>query len=241
MANGKFQLAGGHPRIVGSFGSLNDLCQATLGETAAACDIAELRLDLLQAEGKPPEPSPWKQLQGFPLLFTARRKDEGGALEMDDTERADLLFSVLDEAALVDIEVASIGAMGGLIAEMKSKGVPWIASFHDFEKLPERETLVNAAAAAREAGAMAFKVAARISSPAEVARLADFQLEDHGILVSSMGMGPLAPVSRLLCAQCGSVLNYGFLGKTATAPGQWDAAMLRNAVGGLAPFKIQKN
>jgi 3-dehydroquinate dehydratase-1 len=49
-----------------------------------------------------------------------------------------------------------------------------------------------------------------------------------------MGMGPLAPVSRLLCAQCGSVLNYGYLGKTATAPGQWDAAFLKQAIGRLA-------
>jgi 3-dehydroquinate dehydratase-1 len=88
---------------------------------------------------------------------------------------------------------------------------------------------------------VAFKVAARICSPTDVARLADFQLEDHGILVSSMGMGPLAPVSRLLCAQCGSVLNYGYLGETATAPGQWDAAILRAAVARLATVKIQKN
>lgn len=238
MANVEFQLASGHPRIVGSFGSLNDLCQTTHAETAAACDIAELRLDLLLADGERSAPPPWRHLQGIPLLFTARRKDEGGALELKDTERSDLLFAVLDEAALVDIEVASIGAMGDLIAEMKSRGVPWIASFHDFEKFPGREKLVASAAAAKDAGAAAFKVAARLSSPADVAQLADFQLEDHGILVSSMGMGPLAPVSRLLCAQCGSVLNYGFLGKTATAPGQWDAAMLRNAVGRLASFKI---
>jgi 3-dehydroquinate dehydratase-1 len=51
-----------------------------------------------------------------------------------------------------------------------------------------------------------------------------------------MGMGPLAPVSRLLCAQCGSVLNYGFLGETATAPGQWDSALLKTAIARLAPF-----
>lgn len=241
MANGKFRLASGHPRIVGSFGSLKDLCQTTHAETAAACDIAELRLDLLLADGERSAPSPWRHLQGIPLLFTARRKDEGGALELEDTERSDLLFPVLDEAALVDIEVASISAMGGLIAEMKSKGLPWIASFHDFEKFPEREKLLEAAAAARDSGAAAFKVAARISAPADVARLADFQLEDHGILVSSMGMGPLAPVSRLLCAQCGSVLNYGFLGATSTAPGQWDAGVLREAVARLAPMKIQKN
>jgi 3-dehydroquinate dehydratase len=53
-----------------------------------------------------------------------------------------------------------------------------------------------------------------------------------------MGMGPLAPVSRLLCAQSGSLLNYGYLGTTATAPGQWDAALLRQAIARLAPFRL---
>jgi 3-dehydroquinate dehydratase-1 len=46
-------------------------------------------------------------------------------------------------------------------------------------------------------------------------------------------MGPLAVVSRLLCAQCGSVLNYGYLGDEPTAPGQWDAGSLKRAMARL--------
>ena len=98
--------------------------------------------------------------------------------------------------------------------------------------------LEDAAKRAKDAGAAAFKAAAKLHSPADIARLADFQLADHGILVATMGMGPLAPVSRLLCAQCGSVLNYGFLGETPTAPGQWDAASLKQAIARLVPFRI---
>ena len=45
-----------------------------------------------------------------------------------------------------------------------------------------------------------------------------------------MGMGPLAPASRLLAAQLGSVLNYGYLGSEPTAPGQWSARFLKEAV-----------
>ena len=40
------------------------------------------------------------------------------------------------------------------------------------------------------------KVAAMLRSPAEMARLAEFQLANHGIAVATMGMGILAPVSR---------------------------------------------
>ena len=45
-----------------------------------------------------------------------------------------------------------------------------------------------------------------------------------------MGMGPLAPASRLLAAQCGSLLNYGYLGTGSTAPGQWPARLLKEAL-----------
>jgi 3-dehydroquinate dehydratase-1 len=147
----------------------------------------------------------------------------------------ELLESALGHAACIDIEVASIGEMSGLLKKLT---IPWIASFHDFERLPPTEVLEDAAKRAKDAGAAAFKTAAKLHHPADLARLADFQLADHGLPVATMGMGPLAPVSRLLCAQCGSVLNYGYLGKTPTAPGQWDAALLKQAIARLAPFRI---
>ena len=141
---------------------------------------------------------------------------------------------------MVDIEVASIPEMTELIKILKIRGIPWVASFHNFKNLPTPAALIAAARTAKAAGAGAFKAAARLHSPADLAGLADFQLADHGLPVATMGMGPLAPVSRLLCAQCGSILNYGFLGSTPTAPGQWNAAMLRETIAALAPFPSKK-
>jgi 3-dehydroquinate dehydratase-1 len=48
-----------------------------------------------------------------------------------------------------------------------------------------------------------------------------------------MAMGRFGKVSRLLFAQAGSVLNYGYLA-TANAPGQWPAARLRELFAELA-------
>ncbi len=221
--------------VVGSFGSPNDLKDSGAENTLIACDLAEIRLDLLEAAGNSTKSAEWKHLRGVPLLFTARRREEGGALELSAARRIDLLEAAVSDAALIDIEVASIPEMTDFLGHLK---IPWIASFHDFEKLPETRVLEEAAKRAKDAGAAAFKAAAKLHSPADIARLADFQLADHGILVATMGMGPLAPVSRLLCAQCGSVLNYGFLGETPTAPGQWDAASLKQAIARLVPFRI---
>jgi 3-dehydroquinate dehydratase-1 len=90
------------------------------------------------------------------------------------------------------------------------------------------------------AGAAVFKVAARVHSPSDVSALAGFQVLDHGLPVATMGMGPLAPVSRLMCAQYGSVLNYGYLGSVPTAPGQWSGARLKEAIAALEPIVVQR-
>lgn len=239
MTDERFQVTAGRPLVVGSFGGAEDLRVAEAAGLHELCDIAEIRLDLLAAASGGGEPPPWRHLQGaIPLLFTARRAEEGGALALTDAARTDMLEGVLEVAGCIDIEVASLHGMTGLISELAARGLPWIASFHDFEKLPETRALEDAAGAALASGAAAFKLAARVHGPADLARLADFQLADHGLPTATMGMGPLAPVSRLLCAQCGSVLNYGFIGGTPTAPGQWDAALLKLAVSRLEPFRL---
>lgn len=226
-----------HPNVVGSFGDIHDLRDAQSPFVKEVCDIVEVRLDLITAGLRDAIPSPWGHLKDSPLLFTARRIEEGGALALNPVERMNLLESVLDEAALIDIEVASIDEMAPLVENLRARGIPWIASFHDFGKLPDTRVLEEAAKRALDAGAHAFKSAALLHDPADLVRLAEFQLADHGLPVATMGMGPLAPVSRLLCAQCGSVLNYGFIGKTPTAPGQWDAGFLKQSIARLVQFR----
>lgn len=230
------QLRNSRPLVAGSFGSAGDLAAADAGRVAANCDLVEIRLDLLPADNAFLARVLWSHLPDLPLLFTARRKDEGGAVDWTDSERSALLKEILPDAALVDVEVASINGMRGLLETIAEREIPWVASYHDFTSLPDSAVLAGAAELARNAGAAAFKAAARLASPADVARLAEFQLGDHGIPVSTMGMGPLAPVSRLLCAQCGSVLNYGYIGACPTAPGQWDCGSLKSAIARLVPF-----
>ncbi len=234
MAHATFPSEERRPRVVGSFGSSEDLRETSALTAWETCDIAEIRLDIVMSESAVVDAPPWAHLSVIPLLFTARRHDEGGARILDAAQRMELLRGALDQAALVDIEVASIHEMGDLLEEIERRQIPWVASFHDFVKLPDTRVMEEAACRAKEAGAAMFKMAANLGSPDDIARLADFQLADHGIPVSTMGMGPLAPVSRLLCAQCGSLLNYGYIGKTPTAPGQWDSLLLKKAIASLA-------
>lgn len=220
-----------HPRVVGSFGNAAGLAAVSPEDLREACDLAEIRLDLLDAEGVAPAARPWARLGDFPLLFTARRGDEGGAGSLDAGRRMALLDAVLDEAALVDIELVSAGEMAATLAKLKARGIPWVASWHDFEGRPDSfgKIPVMAAAAAR-AGAACFKAALRLHQPEDVDRLAGLFPQVDVLPLSLMGMGPLATESRLRCAAAGSALNYGYVGDAPTAPGQCGAAELKAGI-----------
>lgn len=230
MAIAQRNVVRGQSAVVGSIGDSSALASVSAEAAMAACDWVELRLDLLCEGDDGPS---WDHLRGVPLLMTARRADEGGCRGLAESRRLELLEMAISDAALLDLEVAVVDAAGGLIQSFASAGKPWIASFHDFEETPDLVELRERAAVARGAGATAFKAAVMIRCPGDLARLADFQQEDHGIAVATMGMGDLAVVSRLLCAQCGSVLNYGHLGGRPTAPGQWSAAEMKSAIARL--------
>lgn len=217
--------------MVGSFGNLAGLAAAVPDAVAAACDLAEVRLDLLAAEGVAAAARPWARLGNFPLLFTARRGDEGGAGELDAGRRSALLGAVLDEAALVDVELASAGEMAATLAELRARGIPWVASWHDFEGRPDSfERIPAMAAEAARAGAACFKAAVRLHRAEDVERLAEIFPRVDALPLSLMGMGPLAKASRLRCAAAGSVLNYGYLGDAPTAPGQCSARELKEGI-----------
>jgi 3-dehydroquinate dehydratase type I len=236
MPRPPFAFPGCSPLIVGSIGDADALFDSTPESLAEQCDIAEIRLDLFHAEFREKGSNLWRHLLPFPLLFTARCHAEGSPSDLDLSTRTSMLRAALLDASLIDIEVISISSMTDLISEIHAQSIPWIASYHDFSKLPSGQELTRCAAMANEAGAAAFKAAAYLGYPNDVAALAHFQMSDQRIPLSTMGMGALAPVSRLLCAQAGSVLNYGFVGEKSTAPGQWSAKQLRECIHSLKPL-----
>lgn len=193
----------------------------------ALCDVVEFRVDtwperaaagLAQAERCP-----------VPALVTVRRPDEGGQNALSTADRVRLLGMFLPAATLLDVEIASLEEMAGLVAGARAAGVMVVASFHDFAGTPPLQELLRKRDAALAAGADMVKFAATIRGTADIATLAALLEEPGHPPLSVMGMGKLGRVSRLIFAQLGSVLNYGYLDK-ATVPGQWPAARLRELV-----------
>lgn len=219
------------PLVVGSVQSLNQLACLQPVELQGLCDILEIRLD-----GMPSHIDTLNieldRFKDFPLLFTARCTSEGGLSELSVDERSKLLTEVSKRATWIDVELASYGELKDTLHHIRSQGVGLILSYHNFTETPETSQLQDIVDLAEEADIV--KIAVQHNKVSDLTRCVEI-LENNDHPMSMMGMGSLAPVSRLLYAQHGSLLNYGYLGNTETAPGQWPAKLLREAIAALDP------
>jgi 3-dehydroquinate dehydratase-1 len=214
------------PKSVGVISSRADLRAAL--RLRSPPDFFELRLDALVTDIDNVERAISKL--PAPLIITARHPLEGGANRLRTNERRALLLRFLPYAAYVDIELRFLRGFRPVLEAARSKQIPVIISFHDFQKTPSRNQLRAKERAALAAGAGIFKVASRTDSAAQLARLlAFFTGKQHALPVSAMGIGKLGRTSRIALARSGSVLNYAHLGKARIA-GQLDLLSLRKSI-----------
>jgi 3-dehydroquinate dehydratase-1 len=180
-------------------------------------DAVEVRVDAL------PRPPSLQQVAALlvPAILTVRHFDEGGVKRIGEEARLALYLELLPAAAAVDIEMRSARRLRDVIEAARHKKKALIVSFHDFEATPSLAKLRRIRARARGLGADIVKIATKIETPAEVARLLVL-LEEASEPLAVMGMGALGRASRLLFAKAGSALNYGWLDKPQV-PGQWSA------------------
>ena len=217
------------PNTVGTINSEASLA-AALKLPVGAVDVLELRLDAFSQ-------SPQLLLKAIPrlkapLLITARHPKEGASAALSPKQRMELYRTFLPYSALLDLEVRSLDSLKSVVQEARSAGVKVIASFHDFKGTPNPERLIEMARKSTRSGADIFKVAATTHSPADISKLLSL-FAGTKLPLSVMGMGPFGKVSRLLFAQAGSVLNYGFLDATARVSGQWPAKVLKERIAEL--------
>lgn len=218
-------------RGIWTVGSVSD--GGTMGDPEAVlrfegCDVVEYRVDCWpEAVERAVEVM---ESVAVPGLVTVRAAAEGGRNGLTAARREELFRRLLPVAALVDIEIACMGEFAGVVAEAKERGVIVVGSSHDFERTPTREELVERIGMACAAGADIVKFAAVAGTAADLAVLASLLEEPGHPPLSVMGMGVLGRVSRLLLAQLGSVLNYGYI-DNATVSGQWSGSRLRTLIG----------
>lgn len=199
---------------------------------SGAVDLLEIRVDAFAGR----EETLLAKLPKLklPLIVTVRHPDEGGIQSLSTARRRELFRKFLPHAEFIDVELRSAKALADVIALARIADVKIIISHHDFQGTPSVAKLRALAAAARKAGASVFKVATTTATAANVATLLTFQSSHKGLPLSVMGMGGFGKISRLLFAQAGSVVNYGYLGE-AQVNGQWPAVVLKKRLQELKP------
>jgi 3-dehydroquinate dehydratase I len=220
-----------HPAVVGTVHSAASLAAAKKLRPGA-CDWLELRVDGFYPEvGRLLREA---RKLAIPKIVTVRHPSEGGmAAGITARERRRLYGEFMELAGLLDIELRQAGAMDAVISQAKAAGVGVILSHHDFRRTPRPGKLRELARHARDAGADVFKVAATAESARDLATLIEFLADEKSRLpLAVMGMGRFGKISRLLLAEAGSCLNYGFLG-APNASGQWPAALLKTRIAEL--------
>jgi 3-dehydroquinate dehydratase-1 len=167
-----------------------------------------------------------------PLIVTVRHPAEGGAHDLRYPSRRELFLQFLPYAALIDVELRSFRALADVLGAASRAGVKVIASVHHFHSIPQPAILQRSIREAHRSGADICKFAALADTPLALARLLSIVSAKQPLPLSVMGMGRFGKISRLLLAQAGSVLNYGYLDRP-NASGQWEARLLKSRLAEL--------
>ena len=198
--------------------STDRLSDRVIEATRRYADAIEFRLD----RATTPQETLTAYDGDLPLIATNRSETEGGKAA-DTPERIRLLEAAAEHPAVeaIDIELATLDAGA---RPTVPREVATIASVHDFDKTPPKETLETRLRAAAEAGTVG-KLAVRAKRPRDVLRLLSVTDSVAGdeATVATMAMGPVGQHSRLIAPIYGSRIGYAPpTAAEATAPGQLD-------------------
>ncbi|MCK4281325.1 MAG: type I 3-dehydroquinate dehydratase [Candidatus Lokiarchaeota archaeon] len=178
----------------------------------------------------------------IPVIFTFRKFSEGGKLDIENKKRYDIINQVINlSPTYVDIEMDNDDEfLQNAIKKASNKNVKIIFSYHNFNKTPDYETVIELLSKFK---AKFDKLTVKLEkSPSNYLIKLIFyakNFEDNIIplrickelgtenqKIISFCMGELGILSRIFCLKAGSYLTYGSY-KEQTAPGQISITTIR--------------
>lgn len=181
-------------------------------------EAIELRLDLLKDLS---HVSKLKSLCKLPVIFTLRKKAQGGKYQGSEHEREEKLSELLALGPdYVDLEYDVAPSFIEKVHQ-NFPDVAIICSSHDFDKTPEN--LEQVLEEMTQVRASIYKIATFANSSLDSLRMLSFILQKRkeGISLAGMCMGPHADITRILAPVVDSLLTYASLSSgVETAPGQ---------------------
>lgn len=183
-------------------------------------DLVEIRLDLF-------EPQALKHLdelpRDLPMIFTFRKKSQGGARELTEHERCELFEKCLKQGkpAYCDIEADTELAFFDRVHELFPK-MHIIGSFHDLNGVPEH--LDQQLERMHKQQIAHYKIAVQAQSTNDALKVMDFAKgKPH---LTCIAMGPDGAISRILAPIIGSEFCYAAIEEADAPLGQLDLKTL---------------
>jgi 3-dehydroquinate dehydratase / shikimate dehydrogenase len=182
-----------------------------LKDSKSYLDGIELRLDRFQATDLP-ELKAFLLSCGLPVIFTVRRKDQGGSFNGSEQQRLSLIESLCAlQPAYVDLEWDVDNAFRKKLFESHPQ-IKFISSYHDLQGTPE--DLAALYAKIKTPFAHLYKMALTAKSPNDALKLLTFASThpDQGQLIATC-MGKEGSLTRILAPIVGCALTYASTGR----------------------------
>ncbi|MBZ9570241.1 type I 3-dehydroquinate dehydratase [Methanobrevibacter sp. TMH8] len=188
-------------------------------------DLLELRIDgIVNADS-----NTIKEIIGeiaFPIIATNRSKDEGGSFVGSERERIDILKSCcgLKYVEYIDIELQTDSCLRNyILGKCEDVGVKTIISFHDFEKTPPVDDLLEIVKKERSLGDVAKIAVMPKNLEDTISVLAIMSRCENTIAIS---MGELGSYTRVMASKFNAPITFA-TGGDVTAPGQIDIETMK--------------
>ncbi|MGC2657661.1 MAG: shikimate dehydrogenase [Bryobacteraceae bacterium] len=159
------------------------------------------------------------------ILATCRHKRNHGHFGGSPERQFDILADAgRGGATALDLEVEAAEPAKVAVAALRS-AAPLIVSYHDFEKTPALQPVLNRLT---HIPADAFKIAVTARKPSDNLRLLNFLRQPRDAPLIAMAMSEIGSASRILSPGMGSLFTFAAPSDVkGTAPGQVPAALLR--------------
>lgn len=177
-------------------------------------DILEFRIDALEYPDADEVQNIIEEIN-YPIIATNRMKSEGGFFTGSEKERISILLKAAESADIIDIELQTEENLRQKVIEA-SKFT--IISYHDFEKTPSFQELLDIITKGHEIGDIA-KFAVMPNDNKDTLTVLKVLSEVQNTI--GIAMGDIGRYTRVIAPIFGSPITFASIDKES-APGQLD-------------------
>ncbi|ABR55724.1 type I 3-dehydroquinate dehydratase [Methanococcus aeolicus] len=202
--------------------NINDALKSA-EEALKVADIVEFRADLLESVDK----QDIEKMAKYPSIITIRADWEGGEYTGDNNKRIELYKTAIENnVKFIDIELKE--EKNKELVEFRNKigsKTKIIVSYHDFEKTPSKQDLMEIVEKELKIGDIA-KFATMAQNKNDLLKIFAVISIYEGKIIG-IGMGEVGKLTRIIGVELGSILTFASMEGRSSAPGQVDVVKLK--------------